>query len=466
MTLQFLGAAGTVTGSKFLLNAGGETLMVDCGLFQGLKELRLKNWEELPIDPSGIDHVVLTHAHIDHSGYLPRLVRDGYRRRIWGTSGTNDLLHILLPDAGYLQEEEADYANRKGYSKHSPALPLFTQQDAEMVLRYLGTLPYMTPTTLSSTYTVEFRPAGHILGSSILMVEVSDGGERKVRIAFSGDLGRYDAPILKDPAEVWDADFLVVESTYGDRSHASGEDSRTQLAQIVNETQEAGGVLLVPAFAVGRTQTLLYLLRELEDAKLIEKLPVFVDSPMAIKASGYLKAHPEDFDEETLRLQALRKKPLTPDRTRFCASQRESKDINRVERDAIIISASGMLTGGRILHHASIRLPDPKNTLLLVGYQAAGTRGRRILEGEREIKIHGAMVPINARLAELHGLSAHADADEIIRWAGGMTRPPQKAFVVHGEPKPARTLSGRLETELGWSTHIARLGEEVTLVEG
>lgn len=467
VAIRFLGAAGTVTGSKFLVEAGGKRLLVDCGMFQGIKKLRLMNWDPPPVAPDSVDHVVLTHAHIDHTGYLPRFVRDGYRKHVLATSATCDLLHVLLPDAAHLQEEHARYANRKGFSRHKPALPLFDQADVDRVLDQLDPVPYLQKLELSDTFRIEFRRAGHILGSAHLVLEVEAGGERPIRIVFSGDLGRYDGPILRDPAEFpGGADFLVVESTYGNRSHESFDTGKDELRRVVNASVERGGVLLVPAFAVGRTQSVLYLLRELEDEKAIPRLPVYVDSPMAVKASEFYSRHPEEYDAETIRLEKHRAQPLLPDRTQFCATSRQSKRLNSIGRDAIIISASGMLAGGRILHHAALRLPKPATTLLFTGYQALGTRGRRILDGERTIKIHGQHVPIRAHIEQIHGFSAHGDADEILRWVKTMESAPQRTFVVHGEPEGSAALAHRLRDEAGHTTHIPELGEEVVLQEG
>jgi metallo-beta-lactamase family protein len=463
ITLQFLGAAGCVTGSRFLLTAGDERLLVDCGQFQGEKELRLRNWEPLSEASRDVAGIVLTHAHIDHSGLLPRYVGEGWRGPILATPGTCDLLRILLPDAAHLQEEEAYWANKRGYSKHAPALPLFTARDAEKTLGLLRPTAFRTPVGVGSRFRVEWRSAGHILGSAVLVVEVDQGAGAPLRVVFSGDLGRYDAPILRDPAGVTHADVLVIESTYGGRRHTPAEETVQALADIVNETVGRRGTLLIPAFAVGRTQTLLYVLRALEDTGRIPRLPVFVDSPMAIKASEYYLAHREEHDAETCELTALGLKPLVPDGTMFCPGRDESKRINQVTGRAIIISASGMMTGGRILHHAAQRLPDKRNTILLAGYQSAGTRGRRLADGETELKVHGELVPVRARVAQLDGLSAHADEDELVRWAGVFRAPPRQTFVVHGEPEAASALAERLKSDLGFEAHPAAMDQAVRL---
>ena len=463
VTIRFLGAAGTVTGSKYLVEADGERLLVDCGMYQGRKELRLRNWAPLPVAPASIDHVVFTHAHIDHSGYAPRLLRDGYEGLYWGTSGTCDLLRVLLPDAAHLQQEQAEYSNRKGFTKHSPALPLFSAADAEGVLERLKTLPYRRPVQVGRRLSVEARGVGHILGASSLVVSVAREAGPPLRITFSGDVGRYEAPILRDPAPVEATDYLVIESTYGGRKHPSGEEAIEALATVVNESVARGGVLLVPAFAIGRTQTLLYVLRQLEDQKRIPRLPVYLDSPMAIQASEYYKRHPEDFDAETLRLQSHRAQPFAPDMLRYVASRKQSKKLNRIDRRAIIISASGMITGGRIMHHAAVRLPHEQNTLLVCGFQAEGTRGRRLLEGEPEIKIHGQPVPVRAHVAQLSGFSAHADEDELVRWTTALSEPPRRIFVTHGEPQGSTALAARLQAERGFETYIPTYEETVEL---
>lgn len=462
--LHFLGAAGSVTGAKFLLEAGDDRLLVDCGMFQGPKELRQRNWVPFSLPTIGATAVALTHAHIDHSGMLPRLVGDGFPGPILATSATCDLLRILLPDAAHLQEEEAHWANKKGYSKHSPALPLFGARDAERALGRLQPVGYRTQVPVGDRIRVEWRSAGHILGSAVLVVEVDRSGGPPLRVVFSGDLGRYDAPILRDPAGVTHADYLLLESTYGGRLHTSAAETAETLARVVNEASDRRGVLLVPAFAVGRTQTLLYLLRELEDAGRIPKLPVFVDSPMAIQACQYYLDHKEEYDAETLELRAMGVRPLLPDGTVFCRSRDESKRINSVSGRAIILSASGMLTGGRVLHHAAQRLPDKRATVLLAGYQSAFTRGRRLLDGEREIKIHGEMIPVRAHVASIDGLSAHADADELVRWTEVLRTPPKTTFLVHGEPDAATALAQRLERERGFATRIPALGDVVALV--
>lgn len=457
--LTFLGATRTVTGSRYLLKSGDHHVLLDCGLFQGLKELRRRNWEPFPFDPARIDAVVLTHAHLDHTGYLPRLVRSGFAGPIYASPGTVDLLGILLPDAAHLEEENAAYANRKGFSRHKPALPLFTLDDVKQTLSLLRPVSYGQETALLDGWQLHYRPAGHILGSTIVELTMPGGG----RLVTSGDLGRYDYPILPDPTPVQHADLLLLESTYGDRQHCSWPATREELARVVNDSVERGGVLLVPAFAVGRTQTLLYLLRELEDAGTIPTLPVIVDSPMAVSVCRFYQKHTEDHDEEAR--QATRRGPraLYPRRMEYSSTVDESKKINNIRSAAIIVSASGMMTGGRVLHHALRRLPDEQNTLLLVGYQAEGTRGRDLVQGKTELKIFGEQVPVRAKVEQVHGLSAHADADEILRWLGSFERAPRSTCIVHGEPDASSSLAERIRSGLGWQVRVPRLLEHVAI---
>ena len=463
LSLRFLGAAGAVTGSKHLISAGDEKLLIDCGMFQGLKELRLLNWEKLPINEEDINFVALTHAHIDHTGYLPRLIRNGFAGKVFATSATCDLLRILLPDAARLQKEQADDANEQGFSKHSPALPLFDEDDVRVTLERMVPVSFGKTISLSEVFKVTYFTAGHILGSSVVAVDVDLGEGESRRILFSGDLGRYDAPILPDPTGIERADYLVTESTYGDREHEPADDSLDKLARIINESCSRGGVLVAPAFAIGRTQLLLYLIRQLEGENKIPSLPVFVDSPMAAKACNYYDRHHEEHDADMNRLEDQGIEPMHPQRLRFCATRDESKAVNRLKSRAIIISASGMITGGRVLHHALHRLPHAQNTFLLCGFQAAGTRGRQLAEGAESVKIQGMYVPVRARIEQLHGFSAHADASEIIRWARALKSPPIKTFIVHGEPTASLAMAAKFREQLGFETHVPVMGEEVVL---
>lgn len=451
--IQFLGAARTVTGSKHLIEVGGYRVMVDCGLFQGLKYLRLRNWEPFPLDPASINSVILTHAHIDHTGYLPKLVRDGFGGTVYGTPATVELSRIMLPDSARLQEEDAEYANKSGSSKHKPALPLYSEKDANNACRLLQSVNYHKRIQLTKKLSFEFVTAGHILGSSFVLfdIECSDGATR--RVVMTGDLGRYNEPIIHDPSPVEDADYIVVESTYGDREHTDF-DVKARLAEIITETVNRGGQVIIPSFAVGRTQLLLYLIRELEDEGRIPIIPVYVDSPMASSATRLYLSHKEDHDLDMKDLLDDRRNPLATQRFNLARTRDESKAINSREEPAIVISASGMATGGRIMHHLRRRLPDERNTVVFVGYQSEGTRGRRLLDGEKEIKIFGQFVPVNAKIERLENLSAHADSREILRWLGGFKRAPKTVFLVHGEPKAQEALKQKIVEKFGWTVEI------------
>ncbi len=462
LTLTFLGAAGTVTGSRYLVTAHGRRILVDAGLFQGPKELRLRNWAPLPADPASLDAVILTHAHVDHAGYLPRLVRDGFRGPTFATAPTRRLLQVVLPDAARLQEEEAHFANKVGSSRHSPALPLFDSKDARAALATLEGRPFGEPFPLFPGCAVTYRRQGHILGAASVELEVKVAGGKRVSIFFSGDVGRYDVPVLRPPESYRGSTYLVVESTYGDRLHDPA-DPREQLAEIVREVQQNHGVLLIPAFAIDRTQELLYLLRELIVDGAIEPLPIFLDSPMAREATQIYRQCLGEHDLEMRELTRDGIDPLTPPHLTVIGTTAESKRLNALQVPAIIISASGMATGGRILHHFRHRLGDPSTVVLFAGYQAAGTRGRRLLEGEREIKIFGEMVPVAAHIRQLTSLSAHADADELTIWLQGAEQPPERVFVTHGEPSAAQAFAARLGERLGWACHIPALEETVKL---
>lgn len=451
--IQFLGATRTVTGSKHMIEVDGYRVMVDCGLFQGLKALRLRNWDPFPVNPASINSVILTHAHIDHTGYLPRLVRDGFNGTVYATPATVELARIMLPDSARLQEEDADYVNRKGVTKHHPALPLYTERDASDACRLMESVNYGKRIQLTKKLSFEFVTAGHILGSSFVLfdVECDDGVIR--RLVMTGDLGRYDEPIIHDPSSVDQADYIVVESTYGDREHGDF-DVKARLAEIINETAKRGGQILIPSFAVGRTQQLLYLIRELETEERIPVMPVFVDSPMAVSATKLYLRHKEEHDLEMQDLMDERKNPLATKMFNLARTRDESKSITARSGSSIVISASGMATGGRILHHLRKRLPDERNAVVFVGFQAEGTRGRRLLEGEKEIKIFGEFVPVRARIERLENLSAHADYREILRWLAGFKSAPKKVFLVHGEPKAQEALKQRIVEKFGWEVEI------------
>jgi metallo-beta-lactamase family protein len=453
-SIRFLGAAGTVTGSRFLVESGRARVLVDAGLFQGPKELRLRNRAPWPVEPSSIGAVVLTHAHVDHTGALPLLARQGFRGPVHCTPATRDLLGLLLPDSGRLQEEEARWANKKGYSKHAPnALPLYSEADALAVLPRLAPLPYGRPRQVAPGVTLTYHRAGHILGSATVLLEL-DGPPRR-RLLFSGDLGRYGAPILPDPEAGPAADALVVESTYGGRRHPVGPAARDALRDEVKAAADRGGALVVPAFAIGRTQEILFTLRELEGRGEIPELPVFVDSPMAVDATPIHLAHREDHDDEMARLLASGVEPLRPRRLTFARSPEQSKAINHVDGPCVILSASGMATGGRVLHHLARRLPDERTTVLLVGYQAAGTRGWSLQNGAATLRLHGEDVPVKARVAGISGFSAHADEAELSRWLATLPAPPGRTFLVHGEPPALAAARDRLG-RLGWPCEVPR----------
>jgi metallo-beta-lactamase family protein len=459
--LTFMGATGGVTGSKFLLEIGRNRYLIDCGLFQGSKKVRLRNWETLSVDPSKIDRVLLTHAHIDHSGYLPRLCKDGFAGPVHCTYATKDLCEIMLRDSAHLQEEDAKWANKKGYSKHKPALPLYTLKNAEHALGMFSPLFYGEGISIGNDVRLKFRDAGHILGSAF--VDVKTTKRKKARkILFSGDLGRPERVILRDPVQVFNVDYLVLESTYGNRLHEDVTPHK-ELANVINRSVERGGVLVIPSFSVGRTQTLLYVIRELEEDGIIPVLPVYMDSPMAIDATDIFRNR---IDEQDLaaRIQVLEgKKLFRPKKLNICKSRDESKAINKIKKQAIIISASGMVTGGRILHHFRERLPNENNTMLFIGYQAAGTRGRLILEGRDSVKIHGEQVPVHAQVENITGFSGHADYNEILAWLMGFNKPPDKTFIVHGEPEASAALADKIRSHFKWNVEIPDIDESFEL---
>ena len=455
-TLTFAGGAGTVTGSRHLVRAGGRQILLDCGLFQGLKALRERNWAEPPFDPKDLDAVVLSHAHLDHTGYLPLLVKRGFHGPVYCTSGTADLIGVVLRDSAHLQEEDAARANRYGYSKHRPALPLYTRDDAEAALALVQPRGYGNPFELPGGASVLFRRAGHILGSASVELQVE-----QTKLVFSGDLGRWGRPILRDPEFVPSADVLLVESTYGNRFH--GADAKERLAQVITETAARGGAVIVPSFAIGRTQELIWTLRQLEDAGRLPLISVYVDSPMAIDVTELYCRHPEDHDLDMKLLMDQKRCPLCCREYHLVRTATESKALNGKSGPMVIIAGSGMATGGRVLHHLAQRLPDHRNTVLLCGYQAAGTRGRALQEGAREIRLHGQLVPVRAHVETIDGLSAHADQGEILRWLGGFARPPRQVWVVHGEPTAAQTLAEVISSKLGWPASVAVDGATVNL---
>ncbi len=456
-TLTFLGAARTVTGSKYLLHIDEHHLLVDCGLFQGLKELRERNWAELPVHPASIHAVVLTHAHIDHSGWLPRLVANGFRGRIFCTRGTADLCSLVLPDAGHLQEEDARFANRKRFSKHNPALPLFTEADAKQALTLLEPVDFDRHIAVAPGIEVEFMNAGHLLGSAFVRMTRANGNGGK--LLFGGDLGRYGRPVLPDPHPAVEADALLLESTYGDRIHPDDDDGEA-LAAIVRETIADRGKLIVPAFAIGRVEEVLYWLRRLEEGGRIPRVPVFVDSPMAINALDFYRGYALELDQDS-RPGAGEVSAFATRRFQAVSSVESSKAVTAMAGPAIVISSSGMATGGRVLHHLAAALPDPRNTVLFVGFQAAGTRGRQLVDGIAQVKMHGGIVPVRARIRKIDGMSAHADAGEIVRWLKTFPRAPKMTYLVHGEPTAQKALQTRIAADLTWPTMIPDHGQKV-----
>jgi metallo-beta-lactamase family protein len=482
ISITFLGAAQTVTGSKYLLDNGQSKVLIDAGLFQGLKELRERNWQNLPVKISEIDAIVLTHAHLDHCGYLPKIVSQGFRGRVFCTAGTKDLCNIVLPDSGRIQEEDAANANRHKYSKHEVALPLYTEADAFKALVQFQPVGYDRSMPVADGVEVDFISAGHLLGSAYARVKT--GGRT---ILFGGDLGRFGRPVLPDPAMIEAADYLLVESTYGDRVHENDDDGE-RLAGLIRETADRGGKMIVPAFAIGRVEELLYWIKRLEEEKRIPVLPVFVDSPMATEALARYterlreldpELQPEQVDEvaphgpaahepqERRRNQARQEREVCAfctERFRTISSTQESKDLTASRMPAIVISSSGMATGGRVLHHLKAALPDARNVVVFTGFQAEGTRGRRLVNGEPAVKIHGQMVPVHARVAKIDSMSAHADSQEILRWLRGFQSPPKRTFVVHGEPGAMQALQALMAKDLGWQkTHAPAWTEKVDL---
>jgi metallo-beta-lactamase family protein len=452
--LQFLGGSGTVTGSKFFVDTGKTRFLVDCGMFQGGKQLRLRNWAPLPISPPSIDHIFLTHAHIDHIGMLPVFVREGYKGPVWSTPATCELVEINLADAAHLQEEDARFANKKGFSKHKPALPLYTIEDAQRSFQYLRPLEYGKQVEMSDGSRVQFHDAGHVLGSAMVEAQVSTGNGKFKSVVFSGDLGRYHTPMDTEPFAPEQADYLLVESTYGDRRHPD-EETSGELARLINETAARGGTLVVPAFALGRTQILLYTLRDLKARGAIPDLPVFVDSPMAIAITEIYCHHIDSLGPEARKIfETTGKCPVMCPNLHFIHTPQESQEINSLRYPCIIISASGMATGGRVLHHLKFRLPDPRNTILFVGFQASGTRGQLLKDGAREIKIHGEHVPVRAHIRAFESFSRHADEPEIMRWLGSLRVPPKLTCVVHGEPESSGVLAEQICKSLHWQVRV------------
>ncbi|MEW6703628.1 MAG: MBL fold metallo-hydrolase [Pseudomonadota bacterium] len=452
MKLNFLGAAGTVTGSRYLVEHDRRRLLVDCGLFQGYKQLRLMNWEPLPFDAAGIDAVVLTHSHLDHAGALPLLVKQGFRGPILASPSAIELCGLLLPDSGRIQEEDADYANRHHTSKHVPALPLYTEEDARATLRRFEPLRFDEEAQVVPGLSVRLRPAGHILGAA--SVALSAGA---TTVLFSGDLGRPDDPVMRAPAPILKADHIVVESTYGDRLHEPEPQAEAALGEAIARTAARGGMVVVPAFAVGRAQLLLHLIHRLKQRGAIPEMPVFLDSPMAIDATEIYHRHHGEHKLSWEDCVGMYKA------ARMVRTAEESRALARLSFPAVIVSASGMATGGRVLHHLKNLAPDRRNTIVLAGYQAGGTRGARLQAGERSLRIHGQDVAVRAEVVSLQGMSVHADGGQIIDWLRTAPAAPRSVFVTHGEPGPADALRQRIERELGWSARVPMLGQGVEI---
>lgn len=454
MNLQFMGATGTVTGSKYLLRHGSRQILIDCGLFQGYKQLRLRNWAPLPVDPKSIDAVILTHAHLDHSGYVPLLVRNGFKGKVYCTAATRDLCEILLPDSGHLQEEQAEYANRHGFSKHKPALPLYTRADAEACMANFSPVAFDTEWHLGGGLAARLLPSGHILGSAFVSLRDAD-----TSVLFSGDLGRPHDLLMPAPTVIPRADYLIVESTYGDRKH-DPTDPKIKLADVINRTAQRQGVIVIPSFAVGRAQELLYYVHLLKAEKKIPDIPVFLNSPMAVDATRIFHNHQGEHRLTSDECAAMCRT------AHIVNSVEESKRLNLKKGPMIIIAASGMATGGRVVHHLEAFAPDPRNSILFAGFQAGGTRGAAIVQGVESIKIHGEQIPVRAEVAMIGNLSAHADADETLDWLRGFESPPRRTFVTHGEPVSADALRHRIEEELRWDCSVPDYLEKVELDRG
>ncbi len=464
-SISFYGGVGSVTGSKYLIESNGRKVLVDCGLFQGHKELRERNWQEPAFDPASLDAVIITHAHIDHTGYLPRVVKMGFGGPVFTSRATNDLLKILLPDSGRLQEEDADYRNRHALTRHSPALPLYDENDAKDALKLIHPVPNDgTAVDVCEGIEASFLVAGHIIGASLVLLEIDGAGEDggTLRFLFSGDLGHYDQPIVKDPAPPPACDYLMVESTYGDRLHGD-VDSATQMARIINEAVERGGPVLIPAFAVGRTQEVLYLIRELEEQKRIPVLPVVVDSPMAAQATQVYSRWNEEHDEEYASILNTKRHPLRTGSMRTASSREESKAVNSMKGSRIIVSASGMMSGGRVMHHAMRMLPDEKATVVFVGFQAAGTTGRRVQDGEKEVKIMKNWVPVRCHVEKVEGFSAHADWKAVLRWLEGLPASPKAVYTTHGEPEASEAMAQHIRDRFGWNVVVPKYQQTTEL---
>ena len=452
--ITFYGAARTVTGSKYLLEADGARVLVDCGMFQGIKKLREKNWEPTPFDAKNLDAVVLTHAHLDHTGFLPRVVKEGFNRKVYCSEATAELAEIILLDSARIQEYDAYYANKKGFSKHKPALPLYDGRDVEQTVKLFRTTERGKWFSPAEPIWMRYHDAGHLLGSNLIEVEIRNQ-DPPLRIVFSGDVGRYDGPLYHDPAPPPECDYLVCESTYGNREH-SDVDLLDSLEQVVTRSVERGGIMLLASFAIGRAQQLIYLLQLLKKEKRIPDLPIYLDSPMSCNATKIYREHRYDHDLSEGELDDDRPVLAGP-RVFLVRKTDESKALNKLGGPAIIISSSGMMTGGRIVHHLKQRLPGKENTIVLGGYMAVGTRGRRLQDGDETIRMHGMEVPVQAAIESIPGLSGHADRSGLLRWSKDLS--PKRTFLTHGEPDSAEALADELKTSRDWEVSIPDLGE-------
>lgn len=462
--LKFFGGARTVTGSKYLLEVNDTKILIDCGLFQGIKDLRLKNWEQFPIRVEEIDAVLITHAHIDHTGYLPRLVREGYGGPIYCTKPTEDLMQIMLMDSAKLQEEEAAFARKKGYSKHENPQPLYNTRDVENVLPMIRSFAYNEQVPLNGEINIKFHNAGHILGAAIVEVQLNGNSQEK-RLLFSGDLGRSEDVLLYPPEEFHYADILLIESTYGNRENPQG-DHLAELAEVVNRSLDRGGCLLIPAFAVGRTQTILYYLKLLSESGRIPDVPIYFDSPMAFSVTEIYLKYFEYHKLEESSLQLNNGSAFDFRNLEYKQTQSESIGINDINRNAIIISSSGMCTGGRIMHHLFHRLQRPDDTILFIGYQAEGTRGRRILEGEETVRLFGLEIPVKCHIEKLEGFSAHADRSELLDWINNFQDSPKNVFVVHGEEHSTKDFAQLIHKKYNWNVTAPSYHETYELFRG
>jgi metallo-beta-lactamase family protein len=463
--LKFLGAAQNVTGSRHLLQANGVKVLVDCGLYQE-RQFLSRNWEPFTCPPESLDAVLLTHAHLDHCGLLPKLVKEGFKGRIYCTAATAEITQIILLDSAHLQEEDAEFKRkrhkREGREGPYPIVPLYTTADAEACFPQFSSVQYKQPIKIADGVEATFYDAGHVLGSSIIRVRVSQNGKER-SVIFSGDIGRPDRPIVQDPSIVEQADYVLVESTYGDRVHEGPEDTKKMIADVINSTRKAGGKIIVPSFALERSQELLYYINELLLEKAIPQLPVFLDSPMASRITRVFQKHRELYDEEMTQFVKRNKSPFDFPGLQMAGTSEESKAINRIKGTIMIIAGSGMCTGGRIKHHLANNIATSNNTIMFVGYQAVGTLGRKIVDGEKEVRILGQQYPVKARVVRINGFSSHADKQELLEWLSGLKRPPRKLFIVHGESESARHFGDFVHENTGWQVAVPAYQDEVVL---